>query len=116
MQEWFAEKLNEISNPESNQYLVPKLNTSKTDNNNLPFLVETLQQLGKNFLDISDNILLYLYLEVSILKFYKDNLFMYYLVYKFNVIFCIFRFVLKVFITYYLVLNLLLVIQQNQKF
>jgi len=43
------------------------LNTSKTDNNNLPLsLVETLHQLGKDFLEISDNILLYLYLEVSI--------------------------------------------------
>lgn len=71
IQEWFAKKLNEISNPESNQYLVPKLNTSKTDNNNLPLsLVETLLQLSKDFLDISDNILLYLYLEVSINHIY----------------------------------------------
>lgn len=38
------------------------------DNNNLPqSLVETLHQLGKDFLEISDNILLYLYLEVSII-------------------------------------------------
>jgi len=68
LQEWFSKKLNEISNPESMQYLVSKLNTSKTDNNNLPLsLVETLQQLGKDYLCISDDILLYLYLEVSIL-------------------------------------------------
>lgn len=66
IQEWFSTKLNEISNPESSQYLVSKLNSSKMDKNNLPLsLVETLQQLGKDFLSISNNILLYLYLEVS---------------------------------------------------
>uniref|UniRef100_A0A2S2QBK2 Exocyst complex component Sec8 n=1 Tax=Sipha flava TaxID=143950 RepID=A0A2S2QBK2_9HEMI len=69
--EWIGKKLNEISNPESNQYLVPKLNTSKIDNNNLPLaLVETLQQLGKDFLDISDSILLYLYLEIRAQSIY----------------------------------------------
>ncbi|KAL5242221.1 hypothetical protein ACI65C_009631 [Semiaphis heraclei] len=69
--EWFGKKLNEISNPESKHYLVPKLNSSKTDNNNLPLsLVETLHQLGKDFLDISDNILLYLYLEVRAQSIY----------------------------------------------
>uniref|UniRef100_A0A2H8TI68 Exocyst complex component Sec8 n=1 Tax=Melanaphis sacchari TaxID=742174 RepID=A0A2H8TI68_9HEMI len=69
--EWFGKKLNEISNPESKHYLVPKLNTSKTDNNNLPLsLVETLHQLGKDFLEISDNILLYLYLEVRAISIY----------------------------------------------
>ncbi|VVC27703.1 Hypothetical protein CINCED_3A008645 [Cinara cedri] len=69
--EWFGRKLNEISNPKSNQYIVPKLNTSKTDNNNLPLsLVETLQQLGSDFLEISDNIILYLYLEVRAQSIY----------------------------------------------
>ncbi|XP_050440367.1 exocyst complex component 4 [Adelges cooleyi] len=63
--EWFSKRLNEISGPDSSQYLVPKIKSPNTDNNNLPLsLIETLQQLSNDYLDISDNILLYLFLEI----------------------------------------------------
>ncbi|XP_050520815.1 exocyst complex component 4 isoform X2 [Daktulosphaira vitifoliae] len=63
--EWFSKKLYEISSSDSNQYLVSNLKASKADKNNLPLsLIETLQQLSVDFLEFSDNILLYIFLEV----------------------------------------------------